>query len=280
MDISVGQPHSPLLEEACKLFPDCRSAIVALEDVHHLPPSDQYWESESSHRISDILRLFFLTYIGNGENRTPLTEHDTLIFREGREADDRTTRWLGWRALLVYFILAFTGATISYLAYANVTPRNPNNTSNSDGSDSLANKQFQSAVIVVVVFGVGIITNLCGLWWTGRHPDNSSIKANRSQNCLHRLALEYKNLALVLAQMYHSKNYRSLARQIANQLNIEKIASLVDEMCYLESASTLAGLDDFREVVSFIQKDGKYSFCNQTLRILVFSITSMNNSNS
>lgn len=267
----------PVLESAAEAFPDHDVAINALPNTSFMPNNDDAWEPTTQHRVSDLLRLLYLTLVGSPSSRIPLTEQDSDIFTHSVAADTRTRIWIGWRAIVLYCLLAFTNACISYVGFANIVGNSgSSNTTSSSSSDSdFKNKQFQTALIASVVFVVGYATNLAGLWWTGRHPDRSSINANRAQNCVHRIYLEFRNLMLILAQLYFSDKYKDLGVAIAREINVDAISKSLDDITQLETVTALVGLDDFSEVVNFVRKDGKYSFSNQTLKLLILSIPSL-----
>lgn len=267
----------PVLESAAEAFPDHDVAINALPNISFMPNHDDLWEPKTQHRVSDLLRLFYLTLVSGQSKKMPVTEQDYDIFGTSVEADTRTRVWIGWRAVTLYCLLAFTNACISYVGFANIVGNsgNTNGTSTSSSDSDFKNKQFQTALIAAVVFVVGYATNLAGLWWTGRHPDKSSINANIAQNCVHRIYLEFRNLMLILAQLYFSDEHKDLAMAIAREINVDVISKSFDDITQLDYVSALVGLDDFGEVVNFVRQDGKYSFSNQTLKLLVLSIPSV-----
>eukprot|EP01127_Copromyxa_protea_P003278 TRINITY_DN13112_c0_g1_i1.p1 TRINITY_DN13112_c0_g1~~TRINITY_DN13112_c0_g1_i1.p1 ORF type:complete len:307 (+),score=25.57 TRINITY_DN13112_c0_g1_i1:157-1077(+) len=261
-----------VIDLACRHFPNFQAQINQLPTLSFMPDEETLWEAKT-HRLSDLLRLFYLTSIKVSSTRVPVTQKDAQIFHNSVKANDRTHNWIGWRAFVLYFLLALTNATVSYVGFANIQSSSGNATSTEESEhDEFVNTQFRTSIIAGVVLIVGYITNLCGLYWTGRHPDRSSINANKAQNCTHKLYLELRNISLVLAQLYRSKDYRDLSRSIAAELDVKAISTSFGEITQLDYVHSLIGLDDLQEVVDYIRQDGDYYFRNQTLKVLVLAI--------
>lgn len=262
---------STTLTIAAETFHCIRNKILALSHKNHLPkitsmcmPRDRDGYCPN---IDNLLRLCFLSMIKEMSNKIPVTKEEAKIFDESYAANTKTSKWLGWRGIGCYILLASCGGALNFLGYAQIA-RVTNGTS-SDSSSSNAdniNKIFTTVMICITVIAVGILTNCAGLWWTGRHPDNSSNKANLQQNRIHLLQREYLDIALELINLYCNGSHRPLAQSMSKEIEVKAIAKILNEKAHDKDAADLVGLADLEAVIEYIKSDGELLPRNTLLR--------------
>jgi hypothetical protein len=258
---------------ALELYPCIEKQILRACQKKHLPriktlsmvQADQYYPN-----VDYLLRLCFLTTIVGNVNKLPVTKEEAEIFAESHLKDKKTGKWLGWRAITSYAILATSSAAINFLGYAKIANDAANTTATNNNSTNQAdsdNKIFETSMIFLAASIVGIMTNWAGLWWTGRNPDASSIVANKQQNRIHLLHREYFDLAMELINLYYNKSSRPLAKELAKEIDVQLISKILDKETHYENASQLVSLQDLEAAIEFINSDRKLLPRNAILRM-------------
>lgn len=272
---------SASLRIAAERFPCMNNKILGLSSKNYLPKITHLWtlreEKESLPDRDYLLRLCFLTTIKEGNDKLPITRSESRIFDESHVADVKTNAWLGWRAISCYALLATSSGALNFLGYAEIAhiSERANMTETSNAADSVDsdNKIFTTSLICTAAAVVGLMTNWAGLWWTGRHPDVSSNKANKQQNRIHLLQREYWDLALELINLYKNKNNRPLAVALAKEIDLNTIAKLLDKSANDEDASQLVGLMDLQAAIEYVNSGGQHVPRSTALRAHINAIS-------
>lgn len=261
------------LKLAIELYPCIKKQILNACSKRFLPriktltmeKGDRYYPN-----IDYLLRLCYLTTIVENNNKLPATKDESEIFANSHIADKKTDKWLGWRAITGYVALATANAGINFLGYAKIANDAVNTTAANNGTANDAesdNKIFATSMIFLTAALIGVMTNWAGLWWTGRHPDASSIEANKQQNRIHLLHREYFDLALELINLYYDKSSRPLAKSMVKEINIQLISKILNEKTYDDNASQLVSLKDLEAAIEFVNSGRKFLPRNATLRM-------------
>jgi hypothetical protein len=71
----------------------------------------------------DIVRLYYLASLQREESPTryPFSEEDMHKFEASMEANAKTSRWLGWRAILILIVLSLGISSLSLLSLISVS---------------------------------------------------------------------------------------------------------------------------------------------------------------
>lgn len=266
-------------------FPCLKHKLSSLEEKKFLPEAKLLNISRDRKRYfpnrDNLVRLCYLTTFKEGTDKAPVTKEEAHIFAESQSANEKTHKWLGWRAMTTYFILAGCAAGASFIglitllnkdsddanngtAACNMTGNSTND--NNDEYIQSTNQTFNAAIAFATAGVFGVATNYAGLWWTGRIPDQSSIKANEQQNRVNLLHSEYLNLSYELISLYFDKGCHPLAKALADEIDIRRIANILNDATNDAYASELVGLDNLESVINFIKSEGSLFPRNKDLQ--------------
>ncbi|MBA3237719.1 MAG: hypothetical protein H0T62_05125 [Parachlamydiaceae bacterium] len=265
-----GNKNSMTITIAAERFPCIREKIFALSNKNHLPKLTSLTMKRGKSycpNLDNLLRLCFLSTIIEKSDKIPVTNAEHIIFKESRNANTKTRRWLGRAGITTYALLAASSGAINFLGYAQIARVTNETATNGTASHSDSiNKAFTTTLICASAIGLGVLTNWAGIWWTGRNPDVSSIKANLQQNRIRLLQHEYLNLAFELINLYCNERDRLLAKEMSKEINVRLIEKILNEKTYDKDASELIGLVDLEAVIEYIKSEGQLLPQNAILR--------------
>ncbi len=281
MNINISSNHSlPTSEEviqmeakqglaiplAIQAFPELKDKIEELLNQNFLPGKTQRMQIRNIDKWmppeEDLLRLIFLTLVKN--EQYPITKSGYQLFEESSLANEKTQDWLGYKAIIAFGILAGATGGINYFNYITIFNSNVHaqNGTNTTAVNDIATKGVQIGLITGASALIGFLNAMAGLWFTGRYPDASSIKANKEQDYISALKKEYKNLTIVLEKLYFTN--KDLAIVIANEINIETIKEIFQRESQKCNVIHLIGIDELESAIDYIKSLGQLIPCKQS----------------
>lgn len=259
---------------AIQAFPELKEKIQELLNQNFLPFKTLRMQVRNIDKWippeEDLLRLIFLTLIKN--EQYPITKSGFKLFKASSLANQKTQDWLGLKAILTFGILAGVTGGINYFNYITIfnSSVHAQNATNTTHVNDVATKGVQVGLITGAATLIVFLNAMAGLWFTGRYPDASSIKANKEQDYISALKKEYKNLTIVLEKLYFSN--KDLAIAIANEINIEIIKEIFQQEAQKCNVIHLIGIDELESAIDYINSSGQLIPCKQSQQNRIFRL--------
>jgi len=159
---------------------------------HYLPESSR-----------DVDMRPVILHMLQDENTIPFTEEDAKIFQAARFATWRNDNGLGvpgYVSILLFPII------FSLFAFGAVD-----------------HHHVHHITVVATGFAALIFSNLASMVFTGTWPSKASDEGNRDQNTLHRLTVQFRDVAIYMLIQYKDESKRKWIAAAVDRINMERI---------------------------------------------------------
>ena len=159
-------PIEKIPEIAARYFPCLATELNNIQTWEFLPQNigDEASASRTANKYAiskkDLLNLCFLSLISPDGSKHPFTREQGDFIRENNEWEAHTTKWLGWRAVLVFTVFSFLGGASNFFTFITIYNTNSSNTSVENTNASLG---VQNLLICIGSASFNLIMSYLGL---------------------------------------------------------------------------------------------------------------------